>query len=70
MTTTNEAALRAEIERLRGELDKLLAAICDKADRQEAFAGPEYTQHDDAARKMFRHAAKMLRDLLPKGGGG
>ncbi len=50
------------------DYEKLLQLIREKAERQEAFAGSEYTQHTEEDRRMFLHAAKMLRDLLPKGG--
>ncbi len=37
---------------------ELLATIREKANRQEAFAGPEYTQHSDADRQMLPKEVK------------
>jgi hypothetical protein len=56
------AGMEEEIKRLH----ELRGAIIAKAERQEEFAGPEYTQNSDADRKAFQHAAKMLRDLVSK----
>ncbi len=50
-----------EIERLRAALATVKADLLVRADRQDAFAEPTYTQLTDADRAMYRHAANMLR---------
>ena len=44
-------------------LAALYKAIIEKAERQEHFASPVYHHFTDEDRRMFRHAAKMLRDV-------
>lgn len=75
-----DVAARKELDRLAAERDALRARIAEleaslisRAERQEEFASTIYTQHTDADRAMFRHAAKMLRlaaaELLSKRAG-
>lgn len=41
--------------------EEVVKELEDAADRQDHFAGPEYIQCTETDRKMFRHAARMLR---------
>lgn len=53
------------------ELAALKAEIIAKAERQESFASLDYPHASEEWRQSYRHAAKMLRDLLlaiPKSG--
>ena len=44
------------------ELARVRDAILAKAARQDAFAGPEYHHLTEADRRLYRHAANVLRD--------
>ncbi len=45
------------------ERERIIAALEEKASRQDHFASEVYTQHTPEVRKVYRHAAAMLRDV-------
>lgn len=46
--------------------EETVAYIREFAARQEAFAGPDYTQTTEVDRKAFRHTAQMLREVADR----
>ncbi len=59
-----EATAAAVVEKARVAIQTIRREIEEKAARQEEFASAIYGQHNEDDRRLFLHAARMLRDLL------
>ncbi len=53
-----------ELVAVKKELADLKAKIMLAAEAQDHFASPVYIHYTEADRKMYRHAARMLRGTL------